>query len=234
MLHDLLSDVTERLSGLGSSGWSWRSTETVERSVAVDGALPVVIENRAGAIEVEVGAGDSVSVAADLFAPSMALLEEMTVTAERRAADVLVRCDWPDNGHGRRARLVVTVPSGASVKATTTGGSVTVDHTNAPATASTTGGSIKIAGTSGEVDARTAGGSIRVADHTGSVHASTSGGAVHLAGVLSGDVRAKTAGGSIQIQGADHASIDASTSEDRSGSAAGSPATAGCEPRADP
>lgn len=212
MLHDLLSDVTERLSGLGSSGWSWRSTETVERSVAVDGALPVVIENRAGAIDVEVGAANMVSVSAELFAPTPALLEEMTVTAEQRATEVLVRCDWPDSGHGRRARLVVTVPWGATVKATTTGGSITIDHTHAPATASTSGGSIKVSGTSGEVDARTAGGSIRVDDHTGSVHASTSGGAVHLEGVLSGEVKAKTAGGSIQIQGADRASIDASTS----------------------
>jgi len=212
MLHDLLSDVTERLSSLGSSGWSWRATETVERSVAVDTVLPVVIENRAGAILVETGHAKTVTVSAQLFAPSAPLLEDMTVIAEQRADEVFVKCDWPESGHGRHARLTVTVPSGASVNAATTGGAITIEQTHADATASTSGGAIKIAGTNGEVDARTAGGAVRVADHAGSVQVITSGGAIQLTGVLSGEVKAKTAGGSIRIDGVERASVDASTS----------------------
>ncbi|MEY2446665.1 MAG: putative adhesin [Acidimicrobiaceae bacterium] len=211
-VFDLVSDVTERISALGSGGWPWRSSETLERSVAIDGPTTVVVENRAGSIKVEAGDTDVVTVSAELFAPSPHLLEEMTVTAEARGAEVLVRCDWPDHRHGRRARVIVTVPAGTAVRADTLGGSITVQQTHGPAAARTKGGSIKVVGASGEVDARTAGGSIRVDDHTGPVHAITSGGSVHLAGVLTGTVEAKTAGGSVHIDGAERATVVASTS----------------------
>src|SRR5438045_3541495 len=52
---DLLSDVTERITALGTAGWPWRSNETVDRTVAVDGATPLVIDNRAGSIKVRAG-----------------------------------------------------------------------------------------------------------------------------------------------------------------------------------
>lgn len=211
-VFDLVSDVTERVTALSSTGWPWRSSETVERSVAVTAVTPVVIENPTGAIKVQTGDADVVAVTAELFAPSAHLLEEMSVTAELEGAEVVVRCDWPDHRHGRRARLTVTVPSGTPVRAKTSGGSINVKQTNGPATVSTRGGSIKIVGAYGDVDARTAGGSIRVDDHTGPVHAVTSGGSLTLAGVLTGTVEAKTAGGSVEIDGADHATVVASTS----------------------
>ncbi|MEY2421909.1 MAG: hypothetical protein QOI95_1976 [Acidimicrobiaceae bacterium] len=211
-VFDLVSDVTERISALGSAGWPWRASETIEQTVAVDGATPVVIDNRAGAIKVRPGDTNVVKVEAELFAPSAHLIEEMIVTAELKDSQVFVRCDWPDHRHGRRARVIVTVPSGTAVRANTLGGSISVKQTHGPATVSTKGGSIKVVGAHGEVDARTAGGSIRVDDHSGPVHASTSGGSVHLAGVLTGTVEAKTAGGSVHIEGADRATVVASTS----------------------
>lgn len=211
-VFDLVSDVTERISSLGSGSWPWRSSETVERTVAVDAPTAVVIDNRAGSIKVQAGDANVVNVTAELFSPSPSHLEEMSVIAELRGSEVHVSCDWPDHRHGRRARVVVTVPSGTPVHADTRGGSVSVKQTHGPAHVATKGGSITVLGASGEVDARTKGGSIRVDDHTGPVHASTSGGSIHLAGVLTGSVEAKTAGGSVHIDGADRATVVASTS----------------------
>jgi hypothetical protein len=211
-VFDLVSDVTERISALGSGGWPWRASETIERSVAVEGLTPVVIDNRAGSIKVKPGDTNVVSVSAELFAPSAHLLEEMKVTAELEESQVVIRCDWPDHRHGRRARVIVTVPSGTAVRANTLGGSISVKQTHGPVRVGTKGGSINIVGASGDADARTAGGSIRVDDHTGPVHATTSGGSLHLAGVLTGTVEAKTAGGSVHVEGADRATVVASTS----------------------
>ena len=209
---DMASDVLDRVASAASSGWPWRANDTIDRSVATTGILPVVIENRVGSIKVRAGDVGEVKVSAELFAPSAHLLEEMTVTAEIEGSDVVVRAQWPESRRGRRARLLVTVPSGSAVRAHTSGGAVKVEYTHGAATAATRGGSITIAGTNGEVDARTAGGSIRVDDHAGSVHASTNGGAIHLAGVLTGSVEATTAGGPIQIDGAEAATVAASTS----------------------
>ena len=123
-LVDLVSDVTERISALGSGGWPWRSSETVDRFVAVDGVVPVVIDNRAGSINVRAGGGNAVTVSAELFAPSAHLLEEMLVTAEREHDTIVIRTQWPEQRRGRRARLTVTVPTGTAVRAGTSGGSV--------------------------------------------------------------------------------------------------------------
>jgi hypothetical protein len=211
-VSSLVSDVTERITAVGSGRWPWQSSKTIERSVTTDKLMPVVIENRAGSVKVLTGTVNVVTVSADLFAPSAHLLDDMAVTAELEGPEVLIRCHWPENHRGRHARLRVTVPPGTSVRANTSGGSVAVKDTHGSATIATGGGSIKISGTNGDVDARTAGGSIRVDDHAGPVHASTNGGSVHLAGVLIGTVEANTAGGSIHIDGADHATVTAATS----------------------
>lgn len=210
-LADVLSDVGERITALGAGGWPWRSNETVDRSVATDGATPVVIENRVGAVKVQTGAIDEVTVSAELFAPSHASLDEMTVTAEREGDAVVVRTDWPEQRRGRRARLTVTVPAGSEVRARTAAGSIAVKDTHAGVTARTKGGSIMVSGAEGTVDAHTAGGSIRVGDHVGAVHAETSAGSVHLSGHLTGTVEATTAGGSIHIEGVERAPVVATT-----------------------
>jgi hypothetical protein len=69
-VFDLVSDVTERVTALRTSGWPWRSTDTIERSVSTDTVMPVVIENRAESIDVRTGEVNVVTVAAELFAPS--------------------------------------------------------------------------------------------------------------------------------------------------------------------
>jgi len=211
-IADLLSDVTERITALGTGGWPWRANETVDRTVAVDGATPVVIDNRAGSIKVRSGDTKEVTVSAELFAPSQQLLREMTVTAERDGDSIVITTDWPDLRRGRRARLTVTVPPNSSVRGKTSGGSIDVKQTHGPVDVSTVGGSIAIEAANGDTEARTMGGSIRVSDHIGSVHAATKGGSIHLGGHLTGDVEATTMGGSIQIDGTDKATVNASTS----------------------
>jgi hypothetical protein len=211
-LADIVSDVTERVSSLGGGGWPWNSSETEHRTVPVEGPTDVVVENRSGSVKVVAGAHDTVEVDAELFAPTAALIDEMMLTAAREGDQVVVRCQWPETRRGRRARLTVTVPPGSSVRASSAGGSISVDDTHGPASVATKGGSVSTSGTSGSVDARTAGGSVRVGDHTGDIHASTMGGSVHLGGVLSGTIEATTAGGSVHVDGVDRGTVVASTS----------------------
>jgi DUF4097 and DUF4098 domain-containing protein YvlB len=163
-------------------------------------------------VKVIAGAAGTVSVAADLVAPTRTLRDEMDVTADYDGSTVVIRANWPEHRRGRRARLTVTVPAGTNVQTSTSGGSITSQDVHGPCSATTRGGAITIAGAEGDVDARTKGGSIRVKDHRGSVHASTMGGSIHLGGSLHDAVEASTMGGSIHIEGADRATVIASTS----------------------
>src|SRR5206468_12986050 len=80
-LADIVTDVTERIGSL-AGGWPFRANDTIDASVDVSGALPVVIESRGGSIKVRRGAPGSVKVTGELFAPTKSLLDEMLVTAE--------------------------------------------------------------------------------------------------------------------------------------------------------
>jgi hypothetical protein len=209
---DMIADVSDRIASIGGSGWPWRASETVERSVDTDGARPVVIDNRAGSIKVEPGPPGVVTVSADLFARSADLLEEIDVTATGEGNAIVIRSDWPEPNRGRRVRMRVTVPPSTTVSAETSGGAVTVEDIHGPATLRTRGGAIATRGTNDSVDAQTSGGAVTIRDHVGSARAVTKGGAVRVGGVLSGGVEATTKGGSIAVDGCERATVSASTS----------------------
>ena len=211
--EDLLSGLValgERLGDIGSR-FRWRATDTVERTVPVDGPTAVLIESRAGPIEVRAGDGDRVQVVAERFAPTTGALEEIEVTALLEDGRVVVRCDWIPGHRGRWVRLSVRVPSTSPVTASTRGGEIKVRDTGGSATVTTVGGSLHVDGTAGQVVAQTKGGSVHVNRHDGPAEVSTSGGSIHVSGRLVQHVLARTMGGSISVEGVDGAACEVTT-----------------------
>jgi hypothetical protein len=211
--EDLLSGLVslgERLGDIGSR-FRWRATDTVEHSVAVEGPTPVLVESRAGPIDVRAGDGNRVQVVAERFAPTTGALEEIEVTAELVDGRVVVRCEWDPGPRGRWVRLTVRVPATSPVTASTRGGEIKVTDTAGSVFVTTVGGSLRVDGSVGAVEAQTKGGSIHVNRHDGPVEASTSGGSIHLSGRLVEHVQARTMGGSISVEGVEGAPCEVTT-----------------------
>jgi DUF4097 and DUF4098 domain-containing protein YvlB len=210
---DLVSGLMalgERLGDIGSR-FRWRSSDTIARSVPVEGPTPVLVESRAGPIDIRAGDTDSVHVVAERFAPTTGALEEIEVTTQLEDGRVVVRCDWTPGHRGRWVRLTVQVPPTSPVTASTRGGAIKVIDTAGSSSVTTVGGSLRVEGTAGGVEAQTAGGSITVSRHDGAVEASTSGGSIRLSGRLLEHVHARTMGGSIIVEGIEGAACEVTT-----------------------
>jgi DUF4097 and DUF4098 domain-containing protein YvlB len=120
---------------------------------------------------------------------------------------------WLDFSPGR-VRFTIDVPRSYAVDLRTAGGGVDVRHLDASLRGSTSGGSVTIRDVGGAIDTRTSGGridatglrgptelrtsggGIRVSDCTGDLDVRASGGSIHLEGI-GGEVRAVTSGGSV-------------------------------------
>lgn len=115
--------------------------ETESAEVAVDGSLPIEINNFAGTITVR--EGDSNRVAATVIKESrlenvtdaQAQLEEITLTVEQTGSRALVEVDGPDNeGNladmeiGMTAQLEVTVPPGSDLTINLGAGEITLEQ----------------------------------------------------------------------------------------------------------
>src|SRR4051812_48185969 len=178
-----------------------RASDTVERSVPVEGPVSVRVENFAGWVVVRAGAGDTVTAVAERYAPHHLDLPDITLDVRQDDAKrVEVVCSASGAAwFARHARLTVSVPAGSAVEVSTSGGTVTVERTGAAVRARTAGGSVYLTGCSGDSSAETIGGSIHVTEHDGPVRARTLGGSIRISGHLNGTVEAETQGGSITI-----------------------------------
>lgn len=126
-LPDLSGDVT--------------AEETESAEVAVDGALPIEINNFAGTITVR--EGESNRVAATVIKESrlenateaQAQLDKITLVVEQTGSRAVVDVDGPDNVDnladmeiGLTARLEVTVPPGSDLTVNLGAGEITLDQ----------------------------------------------------------------------------------------------------------
>ncbi len=176
-------------------------SDTVERDVPVDGALPVAVDSFAGKITVHRGDDTHVHVVAERHGWTEADRDAIVVDVERDERGVKVRCHT-SRAHGHRwVSLDVTVPKTSPVTVKTQGGGIRVEGVGGPVTAETKGGAIWVEGAVGRAAVDTLGGAVSVTDHDGPVSARTKGGSVRLAGKLTGEVDADTMGGSVHIDG---------------------------------
>lgn len=92
------------------------------------------------------------------------------------------------------------VPTAASAKLKTSGGSLSLEGINGTVEGLTSGGSIQVARLNNMVNLKTSGGSIKASDISGNTSLITSGGSIQLDN-LKGNIEAKTSGGSIKVDG---------------------------------
>ncbi len=105
---------------------------------------------------------------------------------------------------------VVTLPKKFSVKATTSGGNMSVRGLDGSVRLETSGGNMSINAVEGDVTLNTSGGNIEAKEVKGSLKGETSGGNVRADNVL-GDVNVQTSGGEISLTSID-GSVHAETS----------------------
>jgi len=201
-METLGTRVSEAISGAFTSR-SFGISDTIERSIEVEGAVPVRIDSFAGKVNVRAGAGDRVVAVAERHGWNEVDRDDITLDVERDAGGIRVRCSTSRTFGQRWVNLDVAVPPASPTTIDTQGGAIRVEGVGGSVTASTRGGSIRVDGAIGAANLETRGGTVSVTDHDGSVVARTKGGSVKLEGKLSGQVDAETMGGAIQLDGVD-------------------------------
>ena len=172
------------------------------------------LRNLNGAVRVQAAAGDAVEIVANEQKRDG---DTGQITVQQVSArDGLVfcviypgkpgRCDADGSYEGGgdhdqhiSADLVVKLPKGVAVDASTVNGEMSVRGATAPVRASTVNGQVEVETTSGPVKARTVNGEVRVRAGSGDVKAKTVNGDIVLSlpATLDADVRADVVHGSI-------------------------------------
>jgi hypothetical protein len=201
-MESLGSRLSESLAGV-FTGRSFGISDTIDRDLAVDGALPVSVESFAGKVTVRAGAADRVSATAERHGWNEVDRDDIALDVERVGDEVRVRCHTTRSVGHKWVNLEVEVPKGSPTTIATQGGAIRVERVGGRINASTRGGSIRVDGAVGAANLETRGGAVSVTDHDGPVVARTKGGSVKLAGKLTEQIDAETMGGSIQLEGVD-------------------------------
>jgi DUF4097 and DUF4098 domain-containing protein YvlB len=145
-------------------------------------------------------------------------LRDFQVDFSQNGNDVTVMADYRHDDwnfgdwFGRRisVKFIVTVPTQYNLDLKTSGGGIRVDDIKGTVRAGTSGGSLSFGNIDGPIFGKTSGGSIRLEGCNGSADVRTSGGSIHL-GRVQGNVTAHTSGGGIDVAEATGI-VDASTS----------------------
>jgi DUF4097 and DUF4098 domain-containing protein YvlB len=162
--------------------------ERDEKTFTTSGKADISLRTWDGAIEVRPWDKPEIHVVIEKRGRDKADVDEMDVRAEqsgdhivvevkRRRGDNGIRFGW----HSRSAKLIVSAPASADLKASSGDGSIDVERMN------------------GRVDLSSGDGSIKARELAGDVVAHTGDGSITLTGKLTA-VRARTGDGSVRIQ----------------------------------
>ncbi|AHG93316.1 protein of unknown function DUF4098 (plasmid) [Gemmatirosa kalamazoonensis] len=191
------------------------------------------IRNWNGPVEVRAATGDR----AEVHGRAIASADRGTDVVYRviRDDDGVTICAVPDrddiecsargiNGSGRdwgrrptRARLLVSLPAGVRIDASSGNGEVTVENVRADVVASSGNGRVRVADATGPVEASSGNGDIDVSTATGPVTASTGNGRIEarMLALRDGDMHFSTGNGSVVLWLPDDFGGDVSVSGQR-------------------
>jgi hypothetical protein len=181
-------------------------TQRDEKRFTVEGKPEVVLATFDGSIEIESWDRPDVLVVIEKRTPgpeAAAAIEvassqdgnRVSVEVKRSAARML---GWSWLGHGN-ARLVVSVPRAADIRASSGDGAILLNHVNGTIALKSGDGRIHAADSAGALSVSTGDGGIELDRVEGTVEATTGDGRVRLSGKFAG-VRAHSGDGSITIQ----------------------------------
>jgi hypothetical protein len=182
------------------SGWV---TQRDEKRFNVEGTPEVVLTTFDGSIEIQSWDRPEVMVVVEKHAADAAAAAAIEVQSSQDGNRVIVEVK-PSLGHSwgwfgsRSARLVVSVPQAANVRASSGDGAIRVSHVNGTIALRSGDGRIQASNSSGSVSASTSDGGIELDGVDGVVDATTGDGRVRISGKLTA-VRARSGDGSIGI-----------------------------------
>lgn len=183
-----------------------------EKRFTVQGKPEVVLSTFDGSIEIRSWDNPDVSVTIEKRAATQAQAAALEVESTQNGNRVTVevkhsRNVWSWFGPGS-ARLIVSVPQAADVRATSGDGAISLDRVNGTLSLRSGDGRIQATNSSGRVSVATGDGSIDLNGVDGAIEATTGDGRVRIAGKLSG-VHARSGDGSIAIQAQPGSSAEA-------------------------
>jgi DUF4097 and DUF4098 domain-containing protein YvlB len=175
-----------------------------EKRFAVSGTPDVRLTTFDGAIEIRSWDRAEVLVEIEKRGPTRESVADLQVRAEQKGATIELEVKAPRREafsgvgfyHTATARLIVSLPRRADVRARTGDGAVRIDGVEGRIELRTGDGSIRAAAVSGELTLNTGDGSITVQDGEGRLNLDTSDGGVNVSGRLSA-VKLRTGDGSI-------------------------------------
>ena len=191
------------------------STHTIRERLSSGDRLRVATPN--GEVTISESSGAEVEVRVEKTTERGSSIADMGVIVRRTGGGLVVcavyddddDCDM-DRGYqrGRRrrgwdnsrthARLIVRVPAGVSVQASTGNGDMSISGAVSEVSASSGNGRVLISGTAGKVSARTGNGRVTVEGARGSVEANTGNGDVRVS-TSSGPVSVRSGNGDIDV-----------------------------------
>ncbi len=184
-------------------GSSFRETERLERSFALEPGGTVAVKNTNGSVQVTASDGDGVVLRATKSARRKDDLDRITIAIDTSPDRLEIETEIPRGARGS-VSYDLAVPRGARVEAASVNGSVRILGTAAGTRARTVNGALTISEIAGNLTARTVNGSLRVewasvAGSTKNTLQTVNGSLkVWLPGDTTGDFEAKTVNGSIR------------------------------------
>jgi hypothetical protein len=183
------------------SGWT---TQRDEKRFTVEGTPDVVLTTFDGSIEVQSWDRPEVMVVIEKHALDTAAAASMEVQSSQDGSRVTVAVK-PGRAHAwswfgpSSARLIVSVPHAANVRASSGDGAIRVSGVNGTIALRSGDGRIQAINSAGSVSASTRDGRIELDGVDGAVEATTGDGRVRVSGKLT-EVRARSGDGSIAIE----------------------------------
>jgi hypothetical protein len=193
------------------------SGEQIEKTFSVKAGGTLTIDTDVGAIEVEAGAPDQVTVEvlrkfSNGDDEDISKIFDVSFHQEGNNIEVIGerKKKWGFGWGGIRIQFMVKVPPKFNVDLRTSGGSISVGDLEGTVNSRTSGGSLSFGDIKGPIMGRTSGGSITLDKCEGNVDLNTSGGSIRI-GEVNGDLDVHTSGGGIDIDQA-KGKVEAKTS----------------------
>ncbi len=181
--------------------------EREEKHFVVEGKPDISLSTFDGAIEIRPWDKPEVNIVIEKRGRDKQATDAIEVHAEASGNRVDIRVTAPKTaggfgfhmGDSRSAKLIVSVPASADLKASSGDGSIDIERVAGQLELRSGDGSIHGSGLDGAVTAHTGDGSIKLDGVTGSLNVDTGDGSITVAGALSA-VRARSGDGSVTIR----------------------------------
>ena len=203
--RDVQRDVERATRVAGDRESDYRLTEQDSKSFAVSGTPRVSIETFDGSVNIRAWDKQEVSYSAVKRAGDEEEMRAITIRAEQRGDEVLIKAEFDRATAQRRggnyqatAAFEIFVPRKSTLRVSSGDGSLGVEGVSGEMTMNTGDGSVDVRDSGGRLTVNTGDGRIHVANFNGALQANTGDGGINLDGRFT-SLSANTGDGSISL-----------------------------------